>query len=269
MFSMVVAESQQCLLDETSYSEGVIPNSSCFPQRTKKTTRSWNIMFLLYMVLLHMILVAMPVLLIHCPQLFHLSPFNYNPLAAELSKIMQYPKSEDTIIYSESGLYTGSPNEQNNKAWNTITEPIYFNATEAEINLAIPSVDKSRAVQVADGGYLASLEVYHHLHCLKQLRMWVYKDTFLSVPTNASTNRLTQHLGHCINSLRHTIMCSPSLQVNFFLWRDDSSAESNLEKPFEPVVQQSKCVDWGAVDTWSRERKISTTPTLIRQARGE
>lgn len=67
--------------------------------------------------------------------------------------------------------------------------------------------------QVADGGYLASLEVFHLLHCLvsptlclfkthiltefaqRQLRMWIYKENFYPSSAGSEDSTLRPHLG--------------------------------------------------------------------------
>lgn len=43
---------------------------------------------------------------------------------------------------------------------------LYFNASADELAKTVPSVLQTDAVKVLGGGYLASFEVYHQLHCL-------------------------------------------------------------------------------------------------------
>lgn len=66
---------------------------------------------------------------------------------------------------------------------------LYFNASKEEIELA--GASPSKAVRVKSGGYIASLGVYHELHCLNRLRYSLYSHKLV----DASNSSDIDHLG--------------------------------------------------------------------------
>lgn len=93
--------------------------------------------------------------------------------------------------------------------------------------MAVPGTDK----------YLVTLEVYHNLHCLDELRklLWPERYQFIERLTSANGTidrqnfpfrhwgepfletiiqgflQLTLNIDHCVNSLRESIMCSADI----------------------------------------------------------
>ncbi|OAL43187.1 hypothetical protein IQ07DRAFT_299834 [Pyrenochaeta sp. DS3sAY3a] len=173
-------------------------------------------------------------------------------------------RSKHASRHNISSIYTGTPTTESDNAWNSLIQPLYFNASANELAKTIPSLLQKDAVKVLKGGYLASFEVYHQLHCLKQLRRWIYDEDFRTVLAPAESNFLQDHLGHCIERLRAFLICNPSLQVNFFTWRDEGLSSAKLSKPFESVLQSQKCVNWDLVNAWAQGRSISIAPKLLR-----
>jgi hypothetical protein len=62
------------------------------------------------------------------------------------------------------------------------------------------------------------------------------------------------HLGHCIEVLRLSAMCTADLGMYTFFW---SSADA--EKPTARSGTPRKCSKWAQIDGWSRERMIVNT----------
>lgn len=127
--------------------------------------------------------------------------------------------------HTSSSIYSGSPTEENNKAWdnlilrkiprsrsNGIVELIrmsalYFNASGSEVSSSFPGSVPEDYIKVVGWGYLASLEVYHQLHCLVSM---------LTVVCIGYTNA-PRFRGSCVCGLsrRVFILLSPQLMPNF------------------------------------------------------
>ena len=134
-----------------------------------------------------------------------------------------------------------------------------------------------------DEGYLAPLGVYHELHCLRQLRLYLYRDTYFANLTEANIEWFNSHLGtvlspaprlsvparmsalinrvdHCIETLRISIMCNADLSLYTFYWK---IREEN--RPHAKSNAKRVCINWHEVEQWSMKRKVSLWPRLIRK----
>jgi hypothetical protein len=86
---------------------------------------------------------------------------------------------------------------------------LYFNASEKE--LLDSGASPSNSVKVKNGGYIASLGVYHELHCLVKMRNFLYHHRHSQ---NLSSNELEywyDHLGMYANfslfAVRYSLIC--------------------------------------------------------------
>ncbi|PVI03215.1 hypothetical protein DM02DRAFT_521275 [Periconia macrospinosa] len=179
--------------------------------------------------------------------------------APAMAAIRYVVKNEHDASHSSYTAFSGPPNEDNIHAWEDLIQPTFFSATEQE--LVNSGVQVDNAVQLREGGYLASLGVHHQLHCLRQFRLFLYQETFYPNLTQPHKRYLQGHLDHCIESIRLQVMCSGDLSLYTFTW-DGVLATSN--KPHARVRTHRKCVDWERLESWSLGRKVLLHPTLIR-----
>lgn len=161
------------------------------------------------------------------------------------------------LNHDEYSEYSGPPTPEQNRAWDKLIRPVYFKATREELERAGESMENK--VELEDGGYLANIGVYHELHCLRQLRFYLYRDMYYANITEAQENYLHSHLDHCIETLRLTIMCHGNTGVYSFAW-DDPTAH----KPATQSNSRSVCVKWSSIETWSYSRMTSSDPLLRR-----
>ncbi|KIY65540.1 hypothetical protein CYLTODRAFT_379255 [Cylindrobasidium torrendii FP15055 ss-10] len=71
-----------------------------------------------------------------------------------------------------------------------------------------------------EGYYVGGLDVFHQLHCLNMIRMTVYHDSYPSQMFELKDN----HISHCIDSIRQSLMCNPDLSVNVWQWNATQAA---------------------------------------------
>ncbi|KAF8991800.1 hypothetical protein BDQ17DRAFT_1254546, partial [Cyathus striatus] len=69
-----------------------------------------------------------------------------------------------------------------------------------------------------DGFYIAELEVFHQLHCLNMVRQALYPDYYPDM--RMGTPRSDVHIGHCIDAIRQSLMCSADISTIVWQWDD-------------------------------------------------
>ncbi|OCL14663.1 hypothetical protein AOQ84DRAFT_280564 [Glonium stellatum] len=179
---------------------------------------------------------------------------NQAPAKGSISYVISSEHSTDHLKYS---AYSGPPSEENNRAWETLIEPTFFGATEQELIEAGESVNDS--VKLAAGGYVAALGVYHEIHCLRQLRLFLYSDVYYPNLTQANIKYLQGHLGHCIETLRISVMCQADMSLYTFRWENSTD-----DRPATKSNAKRQCVNWDPLEKWSQNRKVSLWPVLLR-----
>ncbi|UKZ77091.1 hypothetical protein TrVFT333_004809 [Trichoderma virens FT-333] len=110
------------------------------------------------------------------------------------AKYVEYEVNEyHPMGYHEVNKYAGPPDAAQDAAWDALIRPVYFNATVEELKRAGESFEN--IAELTGGGYPASLGVYHELHCVRQLRFWLYRDYYYPNLTKAEDEYLHTHLG--------------------------------------------------------------------------
>jgi hypothetical protein len=118
------------------------------------------------------------------------------------------------------------------------------------------------------------MNVYHHLHCLDSIRHQVAGIGCANPhdPENNHTGRydtdgenyFPPHIDHCIETLRKRLICQPDLGVRAIAW--------NPKKPgvaFANNTVDSACVNWDAVQDWTKRHSFSEEEKLITRPDGE
>ncbi|KAK3686195.1 hypothetical protein B0T22DRAFT_443279 [Podospora appendiculata] len=115
--------------------------------------------------------------------------------------------------------------------------------------------NKTDRVQVNGGDYAAVLGVYHHIHCLNNLRRVVHWDYY--GPRLAGGKHpegfSKEHSNHCIDSLRQSLMCHPNTAVYTAQWQDDPHSPIRKDIKSDAVTT---CVKWDSLDGWARPRAL-------------
>ncbi|KAK3389690.1 hypothetical protein B0H63DRAFT_103082 [Podospora didyma] len=163
--------------------------------------------------------------------------------------------SENSLGSHKFSRYSGPPTDDQEEAWYQLVRPVFFSATYEEMSKAGESFEN--ATKVADGGYLAALGVYHELHCIRRLRMYLYQSHYYPNLTDAQAKYLEGHLDHCLETLRLTIMCHGNSAMASFTWSD-----TNSRKPVARSNSRSFCVKWSTIEEWSYSRMLPITPSF-------
>ncbi|KFG84756.1 hypothetical protein MANI_110212 [Metarhizium anisopliae] len=108
--------------------------------------------------------------------------------------LVQYElSSEHAVHHDKHSQYAGPPTQDNDAAWDSLMRPVHFNATRDELERAGESM--ANLAELEGGGYPASLGVYHELHCVRQMRFYLYRGHYYPNITEAQHEYLRGHLG--------------------------------------------------------------------------
>ncbi|KAL1880100.1 hypothetical protein Daus18300_001463 [Diaporthe australafricana] len=170
----------------------------------------------------------------HLPQpycerlLTHLKLLKSDPAAAPVRDVLSYRR--EPLYFGEDSEYTGLP-QQVDEAWDQLLEPVNIRASKHEIQQSHSEISDD-IVRVSDGGYVSVLSVYHELHCLDTLRRNIFHDYYYQNATAEEEEYNILHMTYWIGD--HTALPSKELRSN----------------------SDTVCVDWEAIDAWSRKRLL-------------
>jgi hypothetical protein len=123
------------------------------------------------------------------------------------------------------------------------------------------------------GDVWVSMNVYHHLHCLDSIRHQI-AGVGCTDPHDPAVNHTGHydtddnsyfplHIDHCIETLRKRLICQPDLGVRAIAWNPDKPGVA-----FANNTVDSACVNWDAVQNWTRKHSFTEEEKLITRPDG-
>lgn len=212
----------------------------------------------IYLVVLHAIIITLASILL--VSVGSAKTRRHPAVTQSWSPVQQQVEYELKLEYSSEAThsnYSGSPTLEQDRAWDELVRPSFFKVTRDELEKAGSSLDN--IAELTGGGYVATLGVYHELHCVRQPRFYIFKERYYPHLTQVQEDYLKHHLDHCLDALRHAVMCHGNTALRSFAW-DDPSAE-------EPKAQSNSkmsCVKWSSIYKWSQSRMVAYNPSLVR-----
>ncbi|KAI8954458.1 hypothetical protein F4801DRAFT_605372 [Xylaria longipes] len=246
------------LVDDVE-SESLDENFSTYEKKTKNGKWQKGILSCgcVYVTILHVV-----ILILACVLLKHsFLDRNHSPVRLEISwspvqDFVEYQESsEHATDPGHSSVYSGYPSEEQEDAWDRLITPSYLNISQDELTRAGESFDN--VIELTGGGYIVSLAVYHELHCLRNLRLYVFRDRYYPNVTESQHNFLKWHLDHCLEVLRMSVMCHGNTVINSYKWDTET-----IDKPQTKSNSRSVCVKWSSIEDWSYSRKVSYNPPV-------
>ncbi|KAI1283284.1 hypothetical protein F5Y07DRAFT_349230 [Xylaria sp. FL0933] len=226
--------------------------------RTKKRNRLILICKYTYVAILHVIVLTLGVKLLSS-RLFNTSDdgsaqprHSWSPLRDSIEYEASTEHATDPGHYS---IYAGRPSEKQEEAWDNLITPVYFNISRDELSRAGESFEN--IIELTGGGYIASVAVYHELHCLRNLRLYIFRDRYYPNLTESQHSYLQEHLDHCLEVLRISIMCHGNAAINSYRWDTET-----IDKPLTKSNSRSACVKWSSIEDWILPRKVSYDPPV-------
>ncbi|KAL8736634.1 MAG: hypothetical protein Q9181_002299 [Wetmoreana brouardii] len=121
-------------------------------------------------------------------------------------------------------IFAGAPTPQIDQAWHNLLASKMTSSPQlssqplssiSDINLRVTTDEMRRlnqtSLELADGsGHLATIGVYHELHCLKRTRKWMYKDHYYPNLTDLQHKEHEKHVG---TPSRNTLLNLGGLQL--------------------------------------------------------
>ncbi|KAI0538676.1 hypothetical protein GGR58DRAFT_500842 [Xylaria digitata] len=105
-------------------------------------------------------------------------------------------------------------------------------------------------IRTGDGYYIGILGVYHHLHCLNNLRRIIHWDYYKE---RIEWVENTGPFNHCIDAIRQSLMCHANTEMHTGIWVYDP------EIPHATALGShaaTTCVNWESLDGWARGRAL-------------
>ncbi|PVH99939.1 hypothetical protein DM02DRAFT_672325 [Periconia macrospinosa] len=157
----------------------------------------------------------------------------------------------------------GFPSKAHDKAWIELVTPALSRATYEEMKLGREDPEHSVGVGDGNGGYMVSLGVYHELHCLRRMKMYLHKEHYYPKLAHGSDEDKYElnHLGHCLEAIRLSLMCAGNTALYSFQWPNNNE---EVRKPKTKTNSQRTCVNWEGIEAWAKNRSIGMNPRLER-----
>ncbi|KAF2658526.1 hypothetical protein K491DRAFT_702775 [Lophiostoma macrostomum CBS 122681] len=149
--------------------------------------------------------------------------------------------------------FAGVPRPELDDAWHQLlqNDNIYLSrATLDSLGL--------KSIYTRNGSYgIASLSVFHALHCLKLVRRMMYKEYYHSNISGVALQRQLKHADHCVEYIRESLMCKPDISLVTFRWINDTAQHPKQPASFYPTnfdVSEHDCMKWEILNDWAGRR---------------
>ncbi|KAJ7869753.1 hypothetical protein B0H14DRAFT_2726991 [Mycena olivaceomarginata] len=116
--------------------------------------------------------------------------------------------------------------------------------------------NKTHAIPGDPGHYIAELDVFHNLHCLNKVRMALDPDYYPDWRISTSKNYIptqknaTDHVAHCIDWIRQSIMCHADTSV--IVWQWDPQTNASIVKGNVAHT----CRKFDKITEWAKQRVL-------------
>ncbi|KAM3418540.1 hypothetical protein BST61_g4518 [Cercospora zeina] len=151
-------------------------------------------------------------------------------------------------------LFSGTPTEAIDRAWDQLIERRYFIITNDEAREAWgPGYEQYYRFPDTphhEGGYVAGLDVLHTLHCVNMLRKALYKDHY-GEHTHGSKKFEQYHVDHCLDIVRQNVQCNSDLTLIPTRWWDGLGEKG---RNFIDSDQVHTCRNFGKIRQWAHAR---------------
>ncbi|KAK0391437.1 hypothetical protein NLU13_0938 [Sarocladium strictum] len=183
------------------------------------------------------------------------------PLQNAYSPVLQNIPAKYTSVRFNGTLdhpseYRGPPSLSVDNAWDHMTKVKIISVSESDILKSGSTKDAIQIPEEFGGGYMATLEVTHQLHCLNFLRMashWEYYQ-YKAVEFSDEPSMVRTHLDHCIEMLRQVLMCNADAGIISHRW------VKGYTRPYPDFNVIHKCRDLDQVMSWSHHHEVPTPP---------
>ncbi|KAH8813398.1 hypothetical protein DL96DRAFT_1424353, partial [Flagelloscypha sp. PMI_526] len=135
--------------------------------------------------------------------------------------------------------YRGVSDEAD-KAWRNLYDGTFIRISKSDA-ARLPN----RTYPIADepGYYIAQLDVFHQLHCLNTIRKTLNPERYVG-----DLNLEEEHVRHCIDSIRQSLMCMSDISTIVWQWNEEKKSVQG-----KTSIAHS-CRNFDKLQKWTRER---------------
>jgi hypothetical protein len=95
--------------------------------------------------------------------------------------------------------------------------------------------------------YITSLDVYHQLHCLNDLRKSIIQ---YNITGEKLDHLQTMHKFHCIDSIRQSLMCNADISLIHWYWAPHPG------RHFPNATTTHICRKWSKIEEWAIKHRL-------------
>ncbi|KAH8882946.1 hypothetical protein GQ53DRAFT_664950 [Thozetella sp. PMI_491] len=171
-------------------------------------------------------------------------------------------------LYAPS-QYRGTPEKSIDDAWARYTQSPWFDGGSVVLGVAEDDIRRSRkagddewfnsTVRLDErngGGHMATLEVFHQMHCLDEIRRYTYPEYY----QRETGHHLREHVvsDHCIDMIRQVLMCHADTGLVVFHWTEERDAAT------PDFSTWHQCRNPEEILQWAREHEAPITHPIIK-----
>ncbi|KJX97225.1 hypothetical protein TI39_contig523g00003 [Zymoseptoria brevis] len=174
----------------------------------------------------------------------------YSPASEAVSYIPEHRFEAALATHTD---YMGAPNDEIDRRWEDLFQYNRSVITKEEAQyLSTPTMTIPGTED-----YLITLEVFHNLHCLNELRKLLWPDRYRMLQRvsfdNGTINTSSfgfRHWDHCVDSLRQALTCNA----------DVAPVSWHVNVPFNRgiyprLASTHTCRDFSQIQKWAKEHK--------------
>ncbi|KAI1290478.1 hypothetical protein F5Y03DRAFT_63341 [Xylaria venustula] len=162
------------------------------------------------------------------------------------SKSVSYTTKYFSNDQRDATKYFGDPSDEREAFWEDLLAPSTIRLTPEEM----ARLDRPKGIQLPDGDYLGTLNVFHDLHCLRRVTRLLYVDHYFPNITDEDKHMNLMHAQHCLDRHRQSIQCRGDVSVATFIWGTQQAV------PLANFTTLHECVNWDSVYDWSYNRRV-------------
>ncbi|KAF9014373.1 hypothetical protein BDZ89DRAFT_962939 [Hymenopellis radicata] len=192
---------------------------------------------------------ATPVLPLHADPTWYIVCVRLFKLAGPLLTVSLAP-AQDAVEYQlktfrYDPVFSAPPSDSLDKAWSDLYQ---FGISRITREDALLLPNKTSPIPGDEGYYIAELEVFHGLHCLNMIRKTLYSEYYTDMRLGIDGN--DDHISHCVDSLRQTLMCSSDISTIVWQWHE----KENRNLAHADVART--CRNFEAIQKWGRDNRM-------------
>lgn len=162
--------------------------------------------------------------------------------------------------------FAGPPRQELDDAWHHLLQ---------NDNIRVPKdyldARNLTSVYTKDGSdAIASLSVYHSLHCLKKVKKMLYKEYYHALKSEEAMAREEKHVDHCVEYIRESLMCQPDLSLVTFRWINNTAQHEDKSEFYPTNFDRDvhTCANWEHLDDWAGRRMFNLFDVDLLQRPG-